>query len=185
MCGATGYRLDVSTSSSFSSYVTGYHNLNVGTALNRSVTSLNASTTYYYRVRAYNGNGASGNSNVVHVTTLGLPTPTPTPTPAGIPSIIISSVVSTITGHNQYWTDYSVAVYGRTTGTPYYYTYEAGWGIYGTINRTLSLNPENWSFYFTYTQFPGPPSTYEIWAEEYDGSYTLVAHDSQSITFTY
>ena len=51
--GATGYRLDVSTSSSFSTYVPGYQNLNVGNATSRSVTGLNPSTTYYYRVRAY------------------------------------------------------------------------------------------------------------------------------------
>jgi len=62
--------VDVATNSSFTSYVTGYHNLNVGNALSRSVTSLSPSTTYYYRVRAYNGNGTSGNSNVVSVTTL-------------------------------------------------------------------------------------------------------------------
>src|SRR6266576_1388813 len=69
--GATGYRLDVSTNSSFSTYVAGYQNRNVGNATSRSVTGLNASTTYYYRVRAYNGAGTSGNSNVISVTTLG------------------------------------------------------------------------------------------------------------------
>jgi Trypsin-like peptidase domain len=88
-CSAASYRLDVSTSSSFSSYVTGYHNLNVGNATSRSVTALNAGTTYYYRVRAYNANGASGNSNVIHVTThsqTGTPTPTPNPTATPTPS---------------------------------------------------------------------------------------------------
>ncbi len=79
VCGATGYRLDVSTNSSFNSYVPGYQNLNVGNATNRSVTGLNAGTTYYYRVRAFNGNGTSVNSNRVHVTTLGGATPTPSP----------------------------------------------------------------------------------------------------------
>src|SRR5947208_16253731 len=44
--GATGYRLDVSTSSSFNTYVPGYQNLNVGNATTHSVTGLNASTTY-------------------------------------------------------------------------------------------------------------------------------------------
>src|SRR5205823_13232719 len=69
--GVTGYRLDVSTNSSFSTYVAGYQNRNVGNATSRSVTGLNASTTYYYRVRAYNGAGTSGNSNVISVTSLG------------------------------------------------------------------------------------------------------------------
>ena len=67
--GATGYRLDVSTSSTFANYVTGYQNLNVGNVTSRAVSGLAGSTTYYYRVRAYNGNGTSGNSNVISVTT--------------------------------------------------------------------------------------------------------------------
>ena len=50
--GATGYRLDVSANSSFNNYIGVYHNLNVGNATGRSVTGLNASTRYYYRVRA-------------------------------------------------------------------------------------------------------------------------------------
>ena len=68
--GATGYRLDVATNNSFTNYVTGYQNLNVGNTLSRTVAGLRASTAYYYRVRAYNGTGTSGNSNVVGVTTL-------------------------------------------------------------------------------------------------------------------
>jgi len=66
---ATGYRLDVSTSSSFSSFVSGYNNLDVGNVLSRSVSGLSAGTTYYYRVRAYNNGGTSGNSNSVSLTT--------------------------------------------------------------------------------------------------------------------
>jgi hypothetical protein len=69
VCSATGYRLDVATDNSFTNYVPGYQNLPVGNATSRSVTGLNARTTYYYRVRARNDHGASGNSNVVHVTT--------------------------------------------------------------------------------------------------------------------
>ena len=51
VAGATGYRLDVSTSSSFSDYVDGHHDLDVGNVKGRVVTGLNPGTTYYYRVQ--------------------------------------------------------------------------------------------------------------------------------------
>ncbi len=61
--GATGYRLDVSTSNSFTTYVSGYQNLDVGNMTSYPVTGLSAQTTYYYRVRAYNGCATSSNSS--------------------------------------------------------------------------------------------------------------------------
>jgi len=67
--GATGYRLDVATDPSFVNYVSTYHDLDVGNTTSRNVTGLARSTNYYYRVRAYNGNGTSANSNVVQVKT--------------------------------------------------------------------------------------------------------------------
>jgi hypothetical protein len=67
--GATGYRLDVSTSSLFSTYVSGYQDLDVGSVLSQSVSGLSADTPYHYRVRAYNAGGTSGNSNTISVTT--------------------------------------------------------------------------------------------------------------------
>ena len=45
------YRLDVSTSPTFASFVTGYNGLTVA-GTSQSVTGLTAGTTYYYRVRA-------------------------------------------------------------------------------------------------------------------------------------
>lgn len=69
---ATSYQLDVSTSSDFSSFVSGFQSLNVGTDLNRYVGNLSPAMTYYYRVRAVNDVGASDNSATVMVTTLAL-----------------------------------------------------------------------------------------------------------------
>jgi hypothetical protein len=66
---ATGYRLDVATDSSFTNYVPGYQDLDVGNTTSRNVTSLTANTFYYYRVRAYNANGTSPSSNVIRLKT--------------------------------------------------------------------------------------------------------------------
>jgi hypothetical protein len=68
--GATGYLLDVSTDNSFSDYVEGYHDLDVGNATGRLVTGLNPGTTYYYRARAYDASGASDYSDVMTATTV-------------------------------------------------------------------------------------------------------------------
>ena len=66
-----GTLLDVSTSSSFSTYVPGYQNLNVGNATSRHVTGLNPSTTYYFRVCRPCIPPRSTCSETVQVTTLG------------------------------------------------------------------------------------------------------------------
>src|SRR6476659_5832493 len=112
--GATGYRLDVATNYSFNNYVTGYQNLDVGNALSRSVAGLSAGTIYYYRVRAYNGNGTSGNSNVVSVTTL---PPTGRPVVITNPATLIMSHSAQLNGavdpHGLSTTWYFQ--YGRTT----------------------------------------------------------------------
>jgi hypothetical protein len=66
--GATGYRLDVATDNTFSSFVLGYNNLDVANFTTHTVSGLSSNTTYYYRVRAYNPAGAGGNSNTISVT---------------------------------------------------------------------------------------------------------------------
>jgi len=68
--GATGYRLDASANSTFSSYVSGYQDLAVSNVLSQSASGLNAGTVYYYRVRAYNTSGTSSNSATNSVTTV-------------------------------------------------------------------------------------------------------------------
>jgi len=86
VAGAAGYRLDVSTDSSFSSFVAGYQSLDVGNVTSIDVSSLSANTTYYYRVEAYNSTGIGTNSGTVSVTTIptaNIPTPLIVSTLAG------------------------------------------------------------------------------------------------------
>jgi hypothetical protein len=68
--GANGYLLDVSTTESFSTYVEGYHDLDVGNVAGRVVTGLNPGTTYYYRVRSYVAAGAGNYSEAMTATTM-------------------------------------------------------------------------------------------------------------------
>lgn len=66
--GATGYRLDVSTASDFSTLVGVYNDFAVS-GTSQLVTGLSSNTTYYYRVRAIDADETSDNSNVIAVLT--------------------------------------------------------------------------------------------------------------------
>src|SRR5437763_9407407 len=66
---ATGYRLDVSSSPRFETYVDGYRDLDVGNVTGRVVTQLKQGTTYYYRVRAYNASASGSSGDVASATT--------------------------------------------------------------------------------------------------------------------
>jgi N-acetylneuraminic acid mutarotase len=68
--GATNYLLDVSMSSSFTSFVIGYSNLNVGNVTAYRINGLNAGATYYYRLRCQQNGFTSENSSTVSVQTL-------------------------------------------------------------------------------------------------------------------
>lgn len=80
--GATGYKLDVSDNSGFSSFIAGFSNKDV-TTNNSSVTGLSSGVTYYYRVRSYNSAGTSPNSNTVSQITIPA---IPVATSASLPS---------------------------------------------------------------------------------------------------
>ena len=67
---ANGYLLDVSTNNSFTSYVEGFHQLDVGKVKGRLVTGLKQGATYYYRVQSYGAAGAGNYSKVMTATTV-------------------------------------------------------------------------------------------------------------------
>ncbi|HXC05291.1 MAG TPA: LamG-like jellyroll fold domain-containing protein, partial [Bacteroidia bacterium] len=69
----TNYLLDVSTSSTFASFVAGYNGLNVGNVTTYSVTGLTAGTTYYYRVRADKSSVTGTGDNSYTITVAGAP----------------------------------------------------------------------------------------------------------------
>jgi len=67
--GATSYILDVSTSNTFASFVSGFNGLNVGNVTTYVVSGLTASTNYYFRVRSTNGTCNSSNAATQNVLT--------------------------------------------------------------------------------------------------------------------
>ncbi len=71
---AVKYFLDVSTASDFSSFISGFNNLDVGNVLTYTVTGLSSNVTYYYRVRAMNALSTTTiNSNTITTTTNSAP----------------------------------------------------------------------------------------------------------------
>ncbi len=64
---AQTYFLDVASDSSFTHFLSGYENLNVGKDTSYTVNNLGLDTFYYYRVRALYSTGLSDNSNVIKV----------------------------------------------------------------------------------------------------------------------
>ena len=174
--GATGYRLDVSTSSSFNGYVGGFENLDVGAATSRSVTGLNGGTIHYYRVRATNGAGASANSGTMSVT---LPPAAPVAQAAtGVSSVGFTANWTPAGGATGYRLDVSrsssfvgfVAGYrdldvgnvasrkvsGLRAGTNYYYrlrAYDTG----GTGSDSGTITVTTGAPAYTFTTYAGVP----------------------------
>jgi hypothetical protein len=117
VAGAASYRLDVSTSNVFSTFVTGYQNRTVnGTSFN--VAGLAASITHYYRVRAVNSAGVSGNSGTITATTAAAALSTP-----GLP-IVIANTPTTFTAG---WTAVAGATYLLDVSADNFVSFVAGY----------------------------------------------------------
>lgn len=68
------YVLDVATNSTYTAFLPGYEARNIGTNTSETITGLNPTTTYYWRVRAINGGCYSSNATSQTVTTVAVPT---------------------------------------------------------------------------------------------------------------
>jgi len=91
--GATKYYLDVATDIGFTTYVPGFENLDVSTAVSKSVTgTFTAGQSVFYRVRASNSNGPSGNSATQEVVI------------TAAPVVLVPTVTNSATSGTVTWT---------------------------------------------------------------------------------
>lgn len=99
---ATGYLLDVSTSNTFATFVSGYNGLPVGNVTSYALTGLTTNTTYYYRVRATGSVCTSTNSSTQTIY-IGYCTYNTTYSDAtGITNVTFNTINNTTTGTPAY-----------------------------------------------------------------------------------
>ncbi len=114
------------------------------TTSSASVTDLSPSTTYYFKVAAYNANGASGFTNTANATTDSLPM-----TPTAPTSLVISSKTSTSITLS--WTDNSSNETGfniyQSTSAVGTFTLATQVSTPGTSGAATGLTP-NTTYYF-------------------------------------
>jgi autotransporter-associated beta strand protein len=91
--GATKYYLDVATDTGFTTYVSGFQNLDVSTAVSKSVTgTFTAGQSIFYRVRSSNSNGTSVNSATQEVVI------------TAAPVVLVPTVTNSTTSGTVSWT---------------------------------------------------------------------------------
>lgn len=124
--GASSYQLDVSQDN-FATFVSGFNSLSVnGNSL--VINTLASNTTYTFRVRAVNANGASANSNVVSVTTF-LAAPVAT-----------AATSVTTTGFSANWNDVNGAIgYFLDVSTDNFATFVTGYNARAVTATTLAI----------------------------------------------
>ncbi len=153
---ATGYYIDVATDSAFTSFVSGYQNLDVGTPTSVAVTGLTVDTTYYYRVRAYNSAGTSANSNTITVTVL-------TPVAPAITSVPSTIFTENVAGSFTVTAIGSPAPFFSLSGQPAWVTIDPYSGL---LSGTLPTGTANTIVSFTITaqndKSPNATQTFSI-----------------------
>ena len=154
---ATGYYVDVATDINFLSMVSGYNN-QFTTNNYLDVTGLQELTNYYYRVRAYNLNSTSNNSNTINVFTsinspvaqseTNLSSTSFTANWSSVPSatgyyldLSTDNFVTYLSGYQNYFlTTNFLNVIGLSTNTSYQYRVRSTQGTETSVNsNTVSV----------------------------------------------
>ncbi len=144
----TGFQIDQSTSSDFS---TGVTTTTVGvTTPYYSATGLSSNTTYYYRVRAYNGGGVSANTATMIAATAGTTgTPVAIPVPDGNFTDAANYYINSNSGGNLTFTSpmtgtlsgWSLSASPTTANGGSY----SGWEPYGAVDSVTSSGSSPYS----------------------------------------
>lgn len=160
--GTTSYILDVATDAAFTSFVSGYNGLNVGSAVTHAVINVPPGPIYY-RVRRNTSCGVSANSNIIQYQTLQVKTPVATAA-ATLSCTSFTANWNAVDGANGYFLDVSTdsafgsfvtgynslnvgnvtsaAVTGLSSNTTYYYRVRSGnaaCGMMTTSSNTISI----------------------------------------------
>jgi hypothetical protein len=175
--GATGCLLDVSTSSSFVSYVGAYRSLDVGNTLAFDVSGLNSGTIYYYRVRVYNGAGTSANSGIAAAATLSASGggANSSHSPVGTWEITVSGKDQGI-AFITFGGDYTLSGYGMTLKSFGLFTLAGTWSIDAkgnTVGFYTESTPDGSSFDGTFTGKATKGRTLAGKTVSQNGSFTL------------
>ena len=146
----SGFKIDQSTSSDFS---TGVTTATVGATVKYyTATGLSSNTTYYYRIRAYNGAGDSVNTSTVSATTAGATgTPVAITVPDGNFASDSTGYYLDASGHNGGGSTFTQPITGTLSGWSLsanpstanggYYS-SGGWNPNGVLdNVTGGVNP--------------------------------------------
>lgn len=174
-CDAVNYRLDISTDSNFSNFISGYDGRNVGSGENFVVTGLNPLTRYYFRLRAVDADGQVSSYSTVGTASTTSPPPVATAATQvesdrftanwnSIPNVsnyvVDVSLSQNFTSYVGQYQDFdvgnatSIQITGLQSTTPYYYRVRAK-------NQTIGQASANSNTIGVIT-LPPPPDELEI-----------------------
>ncbi|SMO79354.1 Autotransporter adhesin [Flavobacterium resistens] len=166
---ATSYRIDVSTSSTFSSFVV--NNLDVGFVTSYNVTGLSVGT-YYYRVRSYNGCGNN-----------------PSAASSTVQTVVVANPSATIGGGGNVCLNASSpnVVFTNPQTLPITVTYNINGGSNSTVNVPASSTaniaaPTTTSGVFVYNLVSVAFQSAPTCSTTISGSATVIVNSSPTIT---